>query len=186
MRSKSLCRCLTKFNNVSWRSNMPLIGCLNLNNNPLYTSRRNIGIRDSLRGRNTFPHLIKFPKDYWPTPPGYEYVQDKIKLQQKLNDDELNMIQIHWGLDGLGLAVFAMVIVVGSCMLALYPSRLRKERLDSQVMTNWVSENAEFLEGSAVEDLIYRYARVDAYDTPTTDITDMDDSDNTNDDGVSY
>ena len=94
---------------------------------------------------------------------GYEYVQDKIKLQQKLNDDELNMIQIHWGLDGMGLVVFACVIIVGSCMLALYPSRLRKERLDNQVMANWVSENAEFLEGSAVEDLIYRYARVDSY-----------------------
>ena len=37
----------------------------------LYKSRRNIGIRDSLRGKNSFPHLIRFPKDYWPTPPGF-------------------------------------------------------------------------------------------------------------------
>ena len=92
---------------------------------------------------------------------GYEHVSDKIKLQQKLNEEELNMIQIHWGLDGLGLVVFGMVIIIGSVMLALYPARLRKERLDNQIMTNWVSENAEFLEGSAVEDLIHRYARVD-------------------------
>merc|ERR1712129_593773 len=136
-----------------------------------FESRRSIGIRDSLRGKNSFPHLIKYPKDYWPTAPGYEYVQDKIKLQQKLNDDELNMIQIHWGLDGLGLVVFGMVIIVGSCMLALYPARLRKERLDNQIMTNWVSENAEFLEGSAVEDLIHRYARVDDDDEDTPENT---------------
>ena len=71
------------------------------------------------------------------------------------------MIQIHWGLDGLGLVIFSVVIIVGSCMLALYPARLRKERLDHQIMQNWVSENAEFLEGSAVEDLIHKYARVD-------------------------
>mmetsp|Transcript_27773 Transcript_27773/g.24576 ORF Transcript_27773/g.24576 Transcript_27773/m.24576 type:complete len:166 (+) Transcript_27773:20-517(+) len=137
----------------------------------VYESRRNIGIRDSLRGKNSFPHLIRFPKDYWPTPPGYEHVQEKIKFQQKLTDDELNVVQIHWGLDGMGLVVFGVVIIVGSCMLALYPARLRKERLDNQIMANWVSENAEYLEGSAVEDLIHKYARDD-------DISTSDESDN--------
>ena len=78
-----------------------------------------------------------------------------------MSDDELNVIQIHWGLDGMGLVVFGVVIIVGSCMLALYPARLRKERLDNQIMANWVSENAEYLEGSAVEDLIHKYARDD-------------------------
>merc|ERR1712228_264702 len=152
----------SRANNVC-SSRVSMTGCVTMNGKQsmLYESRRNIGIKDSIRGRNTFPHLIKYPKDYWPVPPGYEHVSDKIKLQQKLNDEELNMIQIHWGLDGLGLVVFGMVIIVGSCMLALYPARLRKERLDNQIMTNWVSENAEFLEGSAVEDLIHRYARVD-------------------------
>ena len=41
-----------------------------IDNGLWYKSRRNIGIRDSLRGKNSFPHLIRFPKDYWPTPKG--------------------------------------------------------------------------------------------------------------------
>lgn len=103
---------------------------------------------------------------------GYEHIQEKIKFQQKLSDDDLNVIQVHWGLDGMGLVVFGVVIIVGSCMLALYPARLRKERLDNQIMANWVSENAEYLEGSAVEDLIHKYARDDL--TPSDDANDGD------------
>ena len=94
-----------------------------------------------------------------------------------MNEDELNIIQIHWGLDAMGLVVFGVVIIIGSCMLALYPSRLRKERLDQQTMANWVSENAEFLEGSAVEGLIQRYAR----DDDVSILADGDDNDTAND-----
>ena len=82
----------------------------------------------------------------------------------------------------MGLVIFGVVIIIGSCMLALYPSRLRKERLDQQTMANWVSENAEFLEGSAVEGLIHRYARDDDDDVSIlndgVDTADTDDEDN--------
>eukprot|EP00485_Elphidium_margaritaceum_P001626 CAMPEP_0202690380 /NCGR_PEP_ID=MMETSP1385-20130828/5380_1 /ASSEMBLY_ACC=CAM_ASM_000861 /TAXON_ID=933848 /ORGANISM="Elphidium margaritaceum" /LENGTH=179 /DNA_ID=CAMNT_0049345641 /DNA_START=36 /DNA_END=575 /DNA_ORIENTATION=+ len=133
-----------------------------LQHNLQYASRRCLGMKDGLRGKNSFPHIIKYPKDYWPVPPGYEYVRDKIKLQQRLNENELNMLQIHWGLDAMGLTIFSIVIIIGSCMLALYPYRLRRERIDNQIMANWVAENSEFLEGSAVEYLIKRYTKLDA------------------------
>ena len=54
-----------------------MTGCMDMKQNGisqqsmLYESRRCIGIKDSIRGRNTFPHLIKYPKDYWPVPPGF-------------------------------------------------------------------------------------------------------------------
>ena len=68
MWSKSMYRCGNGVNNMHKTSKLSPLA--SIDNRLWYKSRRNIGIRDSLRGKNSFPHLIRFPKDYWPTPKG--------------------------------------------------------------------------------------------------------------------
>ena len=109
-----------------------------------------------------FPHLFKYPRSHFPMPKGYEYVTEKLKRNEALSRQEANVMQVHWGLDNLGLIAFSSALIIGAAFMALYPARLRQERLDAQVVENWVNENAQFLQGTYVEGLVEKYVRDEA------------------------
>mmetsp|Transcript_48725 Transcript_48725/g.59936 ORF Transcript_48725/g.59936 Transcript_48725/m.59936 type:complete len:164 (+) Transcript_48725:60-551(+) len=119
-----------------------------------------------------FPHLIKYPRGYTPLPDEYKYLEGKIKRQERLTRDEQDAIYGAWGLDTLGLIIFCAMFI-GLCVgAAIYPERLRRERLDRQIMENWVSENAEMLEGTVVENLVVKYSKNDGNSKELPNISD--------------
>ena len=116
----------------------------------------------NLGNESRFPHIFKFPRNHFPMPKGYEYVSEKLNRNEPLTRQEANVMQVHWGLDNMGLIAFCSAIIIGSAFFALYPQRLRQERIDKQVVENWVNENAQFLEGTYIEGLVGKYASEEA------------------------
>jgi len=107
--------------------------------------------------RNTFPHIIKYPRDYWPTPPGWDYLQQKLKSGEHLSKEEGDVMQVWWGTDNWLLIMFGIGIIVGGIFLAEYPSRLRRERINYQIMKNWINQNHTNLLGTKQEVLIEHF-----------------------------